>query len=128
MPLTDEELEQLARQEILRETKLCAERAKEQGAYGWQKARIRPTNKNFLRNTLLSTVADRRRVSGSASKAPGRSSDGGCGAEQAASKSRDGKQLGRDANSSSKESAPQKATTSGGGRKRTHDGVRKNKP
>lgn len=136
MPLTDEELEQLARQEILRETKLCAERAKEHGAYGWQKARIRPTNKNFLRNTLLSTLADRRRdgrESGSAAKSPGRAAEAvpkrSANAERAASKSRDAKQLGCDAaNSSSTESAPQESATNGGsGRKRTHDGVRKNK-
>lgn len=125
MPLTDEELERLARQEILRETKICAERAKEQGAYGWQKARIRPTNKNFLRNTLLSTVADRRRES-AARKTPGRASEeGSANADQAASKSRDAKQPSCDANTS-KESASQKTTTQRGGRKRTHDGVRKN--
>lgn len=132
MPLSDEELERLARQEILRETKLCAERAKEHGAYGWQKARIRPTNKNFLRNTLLSTLADRRREGGSVSKAPGRAAnERSANAEQAASKSRDAKQLGCDAiaaNSSSTESGPQESATNGGsGRKRTHDGVRKNK-
>ncbi|XP_065309696.1 protein POLR1D-like [Dermacentor albipictus] len=61
MSLTDEELERLAREEILRETKRGAERAKDHGAYGWQKPRIHPTNKNFLKNTLLSTLVGRRR-------------------------------------------------------------------
>lgn len=129
MPLTDEELEQLARQEILRETKLCAERAKEHGAYGWQKPRIRPTNKNFLRNTLLSTLADRRRESGAA-RAPERASNEGsaAAANQAASnKSRNAKQPTCDANTFPKECAPRKTTADRCDRKRTHDGVRKNK-
>ncbi|KAL1435155.1 hypothetical protein MTO96_011083 [Rhipicephalus appendiculatus] len=56
MSLTDEELERLAREEILRETKRGAERAKDHGAYGWEKPRVHPTNKNFLKNTILSTL------------------------------------------------------------------------
>uniref|UniRef100_A0A224Y848 Uncharacterized protein n=1 Tax=Rhipicephalus zambeziensis TaxID=60191 RepID=A0A224Y848_9ACAR len=60
MSLTDEELERLAREEILRETKRGAERAKDHGAYGWEKPRVHPTNKNFLKNTILSTLVGRR--------------------------------------------------------------------
>lgn len=122
MPLTDEELERLARQEILRETKICAERAKEHGAYGWQKPRVRPTNKNFLRNTLLSTLADRRREGGAA-KAPERASnESSAAADQAASK-----QTGCDTNTAPKEGVPRRSTADRRDRKRTHDGVRKNK-
>uniref|UniRef100_A0A2R5LC60 Uncharacterized protein n=1 Tax=Ornithodoros turicata TaxID=34597 RepID=A0A2R5LC60_9ACAR len=56
MATSEEELERLAREEILRESRRGAERAKEFGAYGWEKPRIRPANKVFLRNTILSTV------------------------------------------------------------------------
>uniref|UniRef100_A0A1E1WYA8 Uncharacterized protein n=1 Tax=Amblyomma aureolatum TaxID=187763 RepID=A0A1E1WYA8_9ACAR len=122
MPLSDEELERLAREEILRETKLRAERAKDHGAYGWQKPRIHPTNKNFLKNTLLSTLTSRRADRG-ARKAPGRLS-------------KEESSLASDAKGPSQEDAKQPNRGGGDGRrsspgtsdrKRTHDGVRKSK-
>ncbi|XP_076446457.1 uncharacterized protein LOC143283917 isoform X2 [Babylonia areolata] len=50
----------LAVQEILKDLKRGAERAKEHGALGWQKNPAPPPNKRFLRNMLLSTLQDDR--------------------------------------------------------------------
>ncbi|ESP03678.1 hypothetical protein LOTGIDRAFT_237578 [Lottia gigantea] len=52
----EEDLEQQALDEILKETKRSAERAKELGAFGWTKSKIPPTNKTFLKNMLVSTL------------------------------------------------------------------------
>lgn len=53
-------LEELALEEILRDIKWGAERAKEHGALGWQKNPAPSTNKRFLRNMLASTLRDDR--------------------------------------------------------------------
>lgn len=123
MPLSDEELERLAREEILRETKLGADRAKDHGAYGWQKPRIHPTNKNFLKNTLLSTLASRRGDRGSRNAPPGQSSkeDGIPASDARGASQEDAKQPGRGGDDA-RSSSPGKRD-----RKRTHDGVRKSK-
>ncbi|XP_041357201.1 protein FAM133-like [Gigantopelta aegis] len=52
----EEELEKLAMNEILIETKRRAETARELGALGWQKSPLLPVNKQFLKNTLVSTL------------------------------------------------------------------------
>uniref|UniRef100_G3ML10 Uncharacterized protein n=1 Tax=Amblyomma maculatum TaxID=34609 RepID=G3ML10_AMBMU len=122
MPLSDEELERLAREEILRETRLRAERAKDHGAYGWQKPRIHPTNKNFLKNTLLSTLSSRKR-----DRAPGKTP---------ARFSKEDGSLATDSNSASPEDAEQpdrgggdsqKSSSSTSDRKRSHDVVLRSK-
>ncbi|XP_046564705.1 protein POLR1D-like [Haliotis rubra] len=62
--MDDEELEKLAMEEILKETKRGAERAKEHGALGWQKCPLPATNKRFLKNMLVGTLRnldDRKR-------------------------------------------------------------------
>lgn len=124
MSLTDEELERLAREEILRETKRGAERAKDHGAYGWQKPRIHPTNKNFLKNTLLSTLVGRRRegVKRESGRMPKEDSRpvGSCGKSPKSSDDR------------AKEPSPdrhdeRRIAADKSDRKRTHDGVRKQK-
>ncbi|CAN8000366.1 unnamed protein product [Ixodes hexagonus] len=62
MAHSEADLERQAMEEILRESKRGAERAKESGAYGWERPRLHPTNKVFLRNTVLSTLPSRRRL------------------------------------------------------------------
>lgn len=120
MPLSDEELERLAREEILRDTRLRAERAKNQGAYGWQKPRIHPTNKNFLKNTLLSTLKSRRGDRG-ARKSPRRSSkeEGTLASDAKGASQEDAKQPDRG------EDDARRSSPGTSDRKRTHDGVRK---
>lgn len=54
--IDDDEIERKAIEEILLETKRASERAKEFGSSGWIKPKIPSTNKNFLRNTLVSTL------------------------------------------------------------------------
>ncbi|KAL8561545.1 hypothetical protein ACOMHN_024781 [Nucella lapillus] len=58
--MDEQKLEELAVQEILKDLKRGAERAKEHGALGWQKNPLPPTNKRFLRNMLVSTLRDNR--------------------------------------------------------------------
>ncbi|XP_061165220.1 AP-3 complex subunit delta-1-like [Saccostrea echinata] len=53
--LTDEDLERMAMEEILKESKRNAERAKEFGSLGWQNPG-KSTNKRFLSNMLVSTL------------------------------------------------------------------------
>ncbi|KAG0410085.1 hypothetical protein HPB47_012797 [Ixodes persulcatus] len=65
MAHSEADLERQAMEEILRESKRGAERAKESGAYGWERPRLHPTNKVFLRNTVLSTLPSRRRLQSS---------------------------------------------------------------
>ncbi|XP_033742355.1 protein POLR1D-like isoform X1 [Pecten maximus] len=59
--MDEEALERLAVEEILKETKRGAERAKEFGALGWQKPAVPSTNKRFLTNMILSSVNDSNR-------------------------------------------------------------------
>lgn len=129
MSLTDEELERLAREEILRETRRGAERAKDHGAYGWEKPRVHPTNKNFLKNTILSTLVSRK---------GGRRGEAKTESERKPEKdSRPVDGGGRSVRRQSSEDRPKKpsqdprddrkVTADKCDRKRTHDGVRKNK-
>nr|XP_022327061.1 uncharacterized protein LOC111126600 [Crassostrea virginica] len=53
--MTDEDLERMAMEEILKETKRNSERAKEFGSLGWQNPR-KTANKRFLSNMLVSTL------------------------------------------------------------------------
>lgn len=46
----------LAREELLREGKSAQTRTETLGAVGWQACPLPPTNKRFLRNTLLGTL------------------------------------------------------------------------
>lgn len=129
MSLTDEELERLAREEILRETKRGAERAKDHGAYGWQKPRVHPTNKNFLKNTILNTLASRKGARREDTKRESRRRP-----EKARSPADSG---GKSAHRQSSDDRPNKPSQDRrderrvaddkSGRKRTHDGVRKKK-
>ncbi|XP_050415102.1 protein POLR1D [Patella vulgata] len=54
--MDEDALEQQALDEILKETKKSAERAKEMGALGWTKCPLPSTNKTFLKNMLVSTL------------------------------------------------------------------------
>ncbi|XP_045608965.2 uncharacterized protein [Procambarus clarkii] len=58
--LTDDELSRLAEQAILKEAKRGAERAEICGPSGWLKCNLPSTNKTFLHNTLLGTLAANR--------------------------------------------------------------------
>ncbi|KAL3217962.1 hypothetical protein MRX96_031879 [Rhipicephalus microplus] len=107
MSLTDEELERLAREEILRETRRGAERAKDHGAYGWEKPRVHPTNKNFLKNTILSTLVSRK------------------GGRRGEAKTESERKPEKDSRPDPRDD--RKVTADKCDRKRTHDGVRKNK-
>ncbi|XP_077984923.1 uncharacterized protein LOC144439502 [Glandiceps talaboti] len=59
--MNEEELEQLALQEILLEAKRGKARAEAYGPSGWEKPKLPATNKRFLRTTLFSTLSDRTR-------------------------------------------------------------------
>ncbi|XP_060080919.1 protein POLR1D-like [Ylistrum balloti] len=59
--MDEDALERLAVEELLKETKRGAERAKEFGALGWQKPAVPSTNKRFLTNMILSSVNDSNR-------------------------------------------------------------------
>lgn len=62
MEATEEDtLEQQALDEILKDIKRGAERAREHGALGWQKNPGPVPNKTFLRNMLVSTLRDDNR-------------------------------------------------------------------
>ncbi|XP_033111208.1 vicilin-like seed storage protein At2g18540 [Anneissia japonica] len=56
-----EDIERLAMEELLRETKRAKERADVMGAMGWKKG-IASANKTFLANTLVSTLRDYRHL------------------------------------------------------------------
>ncbi|KAK8721531.1 hypothetical protein OTU49_012764 [Cherax quadricarinatus] len=58
--LTDDELSRLAEQAILKEAKRGAQRAEISGPSGWLKCRLPSTNKTFLHNTLVGTLAANR--------------------------------------------------------------------
>nr|CAD7586299.1 unnamed protein product [Timema genevievae] len=51
----------LAEEELLREAKRGAARASVSGPLGWVKCPLRPTNKRFLRNTILHTINNNSR-------------------------------------------------------------------
>nr|CAD7395936.1 unnamed protein product [Timema cristinae] len=53
----------LAEEELLREAKRGAARASVSGPLGWVKCPLRPTNKRFLRNTILHTINNNSRHS-----------------------------------------------------------------
>nr|CAD7578334.1 unnamed protein product [Timema californicum] len=53
----------LAEEELLREAKRGAARASVSGPLGWVKCPLRPTNKRFLRNTILHTINNNSRRS-----------------------------------------------------------------
>ncbi|KAK7489853.1 hypothetical protein BaRGS_00018875 [Batillaria attramentaria] len=59
--MEEDALEQQALEEILKDIKRGAERAREHGALGWQKNPAPAPNKNFLRNMLVSTLRDDNR-------------------------------------------------------------------
>ncbi|XP_064610183.1 protein POLR1D-like isoform X2 [Liolophura sinensis] len=56
----EEELERLAMEELIKEAKRGAERARDMGATGWLKAPIPRANKRFLNNTVVSTLRNLR--------------------------------------------------------------------
>nr|CAD7256474.1 unnamed protein product [Timema shepardi] len=55
--------QRLAEEELLREAKRGAARASVSGPLGWVKCPLRPTNKRFLRNTILHTINNNSRRS-----------------------------------------------------------------
>nr|CAD7456937.1 unnamed protein product [Timema tahoe] len=55
------ENKRLAEEELLREAKRGAARASVSGPLGWVKCPLRPTNKRFLRNTILHTINNNSR-------------------------------------------------------------------
>ncbi|KAJ8297535.1 LOW QUALITY PROTEIN: hypothetical protein KUTeg_024066 [Tegillarca granosa] len=60
--MAEDELERLAAEELLKEAKRGAERAKEMGSLGWQKTPVPPANKVFLKNiTIRGSSRDRKR-------------------------------------------------------------------
>ncbi|GLH12787.1 Uncharacterized protein GBIM_17465 [Gryllus bimaculatus] len=59
--MDDMNLDEIAEQELLNEAKRGAARASVYGALGWQKCPLKPTNKVFLQNILLSTLSAKRR-------------------------------------------------------------------
>ncbi|XP_063414388.1 pre-mRNA-splicing factor 38B-like [Mytilus trossulus] len=57
----EDELDRLAREELTKEAKRGAERAREIGAYGWVKRQGASTDKKFLGNVLVSTLRSNKR-------------------------------------------------------------------
>ncbi|XP_052076146.1 pre-mRNA-splicing factor 38B-like [Mytilus californianus] len=57
----EDELDRLAREELTKEAKRGAERAREIGAYGWVKRPGATTDKKFLGNVLVSTLRSNKR-------------------------------------------------------------------
>ncbi|RZF42403.1 hypothetical protein LSTR_LSTR004211 [Laodelphax striatellus] len=56
----EEKLKRLAEAELLKEAKAGAARAEVSGPTGWKKCTLRPTNKRFLQNTILQTIASNK--------------------------------------------------------------------
>lgn len=54
--MEEKDLEQLAREELLRDTKRAAVRAELVGAHGWAKPTKPRTNKRFLNTMMINTV------------------------------------------------------------------------
>lgn len=73
--MSEDELERLAREEIIRETQRASVRADEVGPQGWMKCQVPPANKRFLHNTLLSTLPSKGKSRSSKESSPPTASD-----------------------------------------------------